>query len=88
MPSAIVLARVRGWFFMNSRGTERPMTITTRIPVTICKGSLNLLENIGLLRMSRTAIFGSRDALFKPDSVEVIYGVEQWLWVIEESQVS
>lgn len=30
IPRPIVLARVRGWFFMKSLGAERPITITIR----------------------------------------------------------
>lgn len=62
MPRAIVPARVRGWFFMNNLGTERPMTITTRIPVTMWRGSLKRLWNMGLSKMSRMAIMDEVEA--------------------------
>lgn len=53
-------ARVRGWFFMNSRGTERPMTMITSMPVVRWRGNLKRLANMGLLRMSRMAIAAER----------------------------
>lgn len=58
MPRAIVLARVRGWFFMKRRGTERPMTVVTRMKVRMWTRSLNLGWKKGLLRMSRMAMAG------------------------------
>ena len=41
---------------MKSRGTERPTTMMTRMPVIMWRGSLKRLENMGLFRKSRMAI--------------------------------
>jgi predicted transcriptional regulator len=57
MLRAIVLARVRGWFFMKSRGIERPITRMTRMPVMMWRGSLKRLENIGVFKKSRMVMF-------------------------------
>lgn len=40
MPNAIVLARVRGWFFMKSLGTDRPITVVMRRHWRMWRGSL------------------------------------------------
>jgi hypothetical protein len=40
MPRAIVFARVLGWFFMKSRGTERPMAVRIRMSWRMWMGSL------------------------------------------------
>lgn len=56
MPRAIVLALVRGWFFMNSRGTDRPIAAAIK---TNCKrwiGSINRGEKKLLLRKSKATM--------------------------------